>query len=59
MWEKAFCSNYDLILSKQTVFDEKKSAKQKSTEQVNIDRKLCSHATAVTGVFINSSKIIL
>ena len=51
-------SSYDLILSKQTVFDEKNSAKQKGTKQVNIDRKLRSHVTAVTAVFINSSKII-
>ena len=58
MWEKACYSNYDLILSKKTFSDEKISAKQKGTKQMNIDRKLRSHLPAVTAVFINSSKII-
>ena len=58
MWEKTCYSNYDLILSKQTFFDEKLSAKQKGRKQMNIDRKLRSHVTAVTAAFINSSKII-
>ena len=51
-------SNYDLILSKHDFFDENISAKQKRRKQMNIARKLCSHVTAVTTVFINSSKII-
>ena len=46
------------ILSKQTFFDEKISALQKETKQMNIDRTLRSHVTAVRVVFINSSKII-
>ena len=58
MWEKACYSNYDLMLSKQTFFDEKISAKQKGTKQMNIDRKLRSHVTGVTAVFIDSSKTI-
>ena len=57
MWKQACYSNYDLILSKQTFFDEKIPAKQKGAKQINIDRKLRSHMTAVTAVFINSSKI--
>ena len=48
MWEKACYSNYDLILSKQTFFDEKILAMQKETKQMNIDWKLCSHVMAVT-----------
>ena len=39
-------------------FDEKISVKQKGTKQMNIDRKFHSHMTAVTAVFINSSKVI-
>ena len=58
MWEKACYSNYDLMLSKQTFFDEKISAKQKGTKQMNIDRKLRSHVTGVAAVFIDSSKTI-
>ena len=58
MWQEACYSNYDLILSKQTFFDEKISAKQKGAKQMNIDRKLHSYTTVVTAVFINSSKII-
>ena len=54
MWEKACYSNYDLNLSKQTFFDERISAKQKGTKQMNIDRKLRSHVTAVTAVFMKS-----
>ena len=58
MWEKACYSNYDLNLSKKTFFDEKISGTQKGTKQMNFDRKLHSHVTAVMAVFINSSKII-
>ena len=58
MWEKACCSNYDLILPKETIFDEKISGKQKETNQMNIDRKHCPHVMVVTAVFINSSKVI-
>lgn len=57
-WEKACYSNYGLILSKQTFFNEKISAKQKRAKQTDIDRKLQSHVTAVMVVFITSSKII-
>ena len=52
MWEKACYSNYDLIFSKKTFFDEKISAKQKRTKRMNIDKKLRSHMTAVTAAFI-------
>ena len=48
MWKKACYSNYDLILPKQTFFEEITSTKQKGTKQMNIDRKLRSHVTAVT-----------
>ena len=58
MLDKACYSNYNLVLSKQTFFDEKISAKQKRTKQMNIDVKLRSNVTAVTDVLINSSKII-
>ena len=58
MWEKACYSNYDLILSKQTFFDEKILAMQKETKQMNIDWKLCSPVTAVTVFFRNLSKIM-
>ena len=58
MWEKACYSNYDLILSKQTFFDEKILPMQKETKQMNIDWKLCSLVKAVTVFFINLSKIM-
>lgn len=58
MLDKACYSNYNLVLSKQTFFDEKISAKPKRTKQMNIDVKLHSNVTAVTDVFISSSKII-
>ena len=58
MLDKACYSNYNLVLSKQTFFDEKISAKQKRTKQMNIDVKLHSNMTAVMDVLINSSKII-
>ena len=58
MWEKACYSNYDLILSKQTFFDEKILPMQKETKQMNIDWKLCSHVMAVTVFFRNLSKIM-
>ena len=58
MWEKACYSNYDLILSKQTFFDEKILAMQKETKQMNIDWKLCSHVMTVTVFFRNLSKIM-
>ena len=58
MLDKACYSNYNLVLSKQTFFDEKISAKQKRTKQMNIDVKLHSNVTAVMDVLINSSKII-
>ena len=58
MLDKVCYSNYNLVLSKQTFFDEKISAKQKRTKQMNIDVKLHSNVTAVMDVLINSSKII-
>ena len=51
MWEKVCYSNCDLILSNQTFFDEKNSTMQKETKQINIDRKMRSHVTAVTAIF--------
>lgn len=39
MWKEACYSNYDLILSKHTFFDENISAKEKEIKQMNIDGK--------------------
>ena len=58
MWEKAYYSNYDLILLKKTFFDEKISAKQKGTKQTNIKLQTSLTLTAVKAVFINSSKLM-
>ena len=47
MSEKACHSNYNLILSKQTFLDKKNAQYQKGTNQMNIDKKLHSHVTAI------------
>ena len=58
MCGKSLLFNNDLIFSKQTFFGEKTSTKQKGAKQMNIDRKLRCHVTAVTAVFTDSSKIV-